>query len=535
MQALVRPVAQRFKYHFEGTRQTNRLDKPEWYFAHILNLSHEHRRFMDNVVQRLLQNSPYGSFNAWREYTRLLLPIVSRKLRRSVPSILSHPPLLAHTVYQCLAFDDALRDAGFSLVNTSAPPSSSSPEDWEGSSEIILGNKEWFESWLSGEQKFTEGQYEEIIDAPDAWQIVDDEGEQAAQDRELRPTISARRIKVLVEQITDRYKVLPHFPHKTRFLIGVQVPILELYHTRISESLDAFEALSSYFVRAVPGALSGQSSSADSKRATTGIEGSSRLLKGYVSARWLAMVMTNWGEDIFFLELWHTIREKAALRSRVREVDSLPDPSAVRDEGTIFDELVKHYNALAERAETMLVKQICGEVESDLKAHLFKPPATTPGTGDVILSQTLLAPIARLSAHLALVHQSLPANTTTALYRKIASHISNHILQRQVLYQGRGRMTCQEGKNVMDEAKLWVETSRMALSGSVRRVEGPWEKLVESGKLLSLEGEAFAKAVRISTTGSEGEFQTLCVEFGVTSTLREEATDILKVREDYPK
>lgn len=165
----------------------------------------------------------------------------------------------------------------------------------------------------------TEGQYEEIIDAPDAWQIVDDEGEQAAQDRELRPTISARRIKVLVEQITgtvsctfpsgtgdiyhhlfhaDRYKVLPHFLHKTRFLIGVQVPILELHHTRISESLDAFEALSSYFVRAVPGALSGQSSSADSKRATTGIEGSSRLLKGYVSARWLAMVMTNWGEDI---------------------------------------------------------------------------------------------------------------------------------------------------------------------------------------------------------------------------------------------
>ncbi len=50
----------------------------------------------------------------------------------------------------------------------------------------------------------------------------------------------------------------------------------------------------------------------------------------------------------------------------------MPDPSAVRDEGTIFDELVKQYNALAERAETMLVKQICGEVESDLKAHLFK-------------------------------------------------------------------------------------------------------------------------------------------------------------------
>jgi len=370
-----------------------------------------------------------------------------------------------------------------------------------------------------------------IINAPDAWQIVDDEGE----DREFRPTNSARRIKVLVEQVTDRYRVLPQFLHKTRFLIGVQVPILEHYHTRISESLDAFEALSSYFVRAVPGALSGQSTNADPKRATTGIEGSSRLIKGYVGAKWVAMVMQNWGENIFFLELWQTIRERAALRSRVKEVDSLPDPGASRHEGTIFDELVKQYNSLAKRAETMLVKQICGEVESDLKAHLFKPPATTPGTGEVILSQTLLTPIARLSAHLTIVHQSLPTNTATVLYRTIASHISNHILQRQVLYQGRGRMTSQEGKNVLDEANLWVETSRMALSGSVRRVEGPWEKLVESGKLLSLEAEAFAKAVRISTTGCEEEFQSFCSELGITSTLREEATDILKVREDYPK
>lgn len=27
LQALIRPIALRFKYHFEGTRQTNRLDK----------------------------------------------------------------------------------------------------------------------------------------------------------------------------------------------------------------------------------------------------------------------------------------------------------------------------------------------------------------------------------------------------------------------------------------------------------------------------------------------------------------------------
>lgn len=72
------------------------------------------------------------------------------------------------------------------------------------------------------------------------------------------------------------------------------------------------------------------------------------------------------------MELWHQICEKSSLRSRVEEVDALPNPSSAKDEGTIFEELVSQYNKLADRAESMLVRQICGEVEADLKTHLFR-------------------------------------------------------------------------------------------------------------------------------------------------------------------
>lgn len=91
------------------------------------------------------------------------------------------------------------------------------------------------------------------------------------------------------------------------------MPILELYHTRISESLDAFETLSSFLVRAVPGALGGQSTQGrNPNNMTSGVEGTQRLVKAYVSAKWMAAVMATWGEDLVSLFL-HFIRQTVKL------------------------------------------------------------------------------------------------------------------------------------------------------------------------------------------------------------------------------
>ena len=118
---------------------------------------------------------------------------------------------------------------------------------------------------------------------------------------------------------SDRYRPLPRFGHKTRFLIDVQVPILELYHTRISESLDAFETLSSFLVRAVPGALAGQSGhGTDTKRMTTGVEGVQRLVKAFVSAKWMGGVMASWGEDVVssIRKRWNIANSRATVLPR---------------------------------------------------------------------------------------------------------------------------------------------------------------------------------------------------------------------------
>ena len=52
---------------------------------------------------------------------------------------------------------------------------------------------------------------------------------------------------------------------------------------------------------------------------------------------------------------------------------SLVGTNAAEDEppeGTIFEELVRHYHSLAGRAEEMIVTSVSAEVESGLKPHL---------------------------------------------------------------------------------------------------------------------------------------------------------------------
>ena len=198
---------------------------------------------MENVVQRLLSSTTDCNITAWvrpfesylrffsmicyfvlkREFTLLLIPLLTRKLKRIIPSLLMRPSLLAHTIYQALAFDAALGEAGFGLSGTSAGHTVNPQEvedKWNGVSEVILGNKQWFDSWMEGERKcmcivismchqkadlpciVAEDQYNEIISAIDAWVIADDDQDEDGVQRELRSTNSARRIKALVEQVT---------------------------------------------------------------------------------------------------------------------------------------------------------------------------------------------------------------------------------------------------------------------------------------------------------------------------------------------
>lgn len=61
IQALVRPIELRFRYHFMGRRNTNRVDKPEWAFASVTDTVFDHAAFIADYLQPLTAKAGYGA------------------------------------------------------------------------------------------------------------------------------------------------------------------------------------------------------------------------------------------------------------------------------------------------------------------------------------------------------------------------------------------------------------------------------------------------------------------------------------------
>ncbi|KAG6875297.1 hypothetical protein C0992_004387 [Termitomyces sp. T32_za158] len=415
---------------------------------------------------------------------------------------------------------------------------------------MILGNAKWFEAWLQGEQRFAEEQYHEIISASDAWLVAGAEEEQDVPG-DLKATHSARRVCSLIEQVTDRYSPLPQSIQRISFLTSVQLPLLSSYYGRITASLDAFETLSSAFVRAVPGALSvglGKEDGrvhVDNRGLTSGVEGVQRLCKALLSAKYVEMMMRNWAEELFFVELWTEINHKYELRKIAITNPLLPDPKAEGGEipeDTLFDEVLARYDCLVNRAEGMIVQQICGEIESLLKVHFValssspKLDSQSDQVDEITLSQTLLAPIALLSSHLTFLRINMSKAILTNLYRRITSRLADHILHRQILYRGRFNLT--EGKNIHAECELWVGTCRTALGGALpggrARIDAPWTKLLQAASLVSFEGDAWTAINSVAfSTQAEDEWDAAMMQtVGLLEMGREEVFQTLRRRED---
>ena len=60
---------------------------------------------------------------------------------------------------------------------------------------------------LSHFNSVAEDQYNDIISASDAWHLSDDADEETMNEKDVRSTNSARRVKALIEQITGVFAV----------------------------------------------------------------------------------------------------------------------------------------------------------------------------------------------------------------------------------------------------------------------------------------------------------------------------------------
>lgn len=376
MEVMVKPLALRFQYHFSGDRPTNKLDKPEYFLSHIIGLLSQYDEFFAINLQPILRSRFRKSnlamtsifIDSTSALVTALLPMLRHKISSIMPLVAKQAQLLSHFIHELMSFDTSLReewgyDGGCGI------------DGWKGLTWEVLVKGRWFDRWLEVEKNFALSRYHAIIDDSSSGEIDYDSLEPSA----TKPTNGAIRVNDLLETITDRYRPLSSFSQKLRFLIDIQIAIFDLFHARLASSLEAYLTLTSSLSRTVHGVSRDKSAQPD----LSGLAGIERLMRVYGSAEYLEKKMRDWSDDIFFLELWEELQDRARANTEGKRKSLAGDMSmehvadktsaAVGDEdavgGALFDETAGHYRQLRVRAEDILLEQFLQNLRDAIKGY----------------------------------------------------------------------------------------------------------------------------------------------------------------------
>ncbi len=363
LEVMIRPLAKRFQWHFYGDRPTNRRDKPEYFLTHVLDLLDQYGSVLNDVLDPILDERAMKSeelesiyTNATSAFITALLPMVEAKCLSFLPEVSHDPQLLSHFMHELMAFDTALRETwGYVPIPRMVA-------EWKGLTWRVLNTHGYFETWLRVEKDFALSRYRSIRDAPDSNDIDFD-----ADSGQTQPTKGAIRVNDLLETITDRYRGLSSFSQKLKFLLEIQLSIFDDYHSHLHGALQAYMVSSHTAGRLLQG---------QTEADAFGSKGLESLSKIFGSAEYLERKMSDWSDDVFFVELWDELQDRARTNSglnasvgtglRVEEVaektsttiraGGTDDADTDADGSGLFDQTAAAYRKLRERIEEEMLR-----------------------------------------------------------------------------------------------------------------------------------------------------------------------------------
>lgn len=451
----------RFKYHFEGKRDTNRLDKPEWAFEHFKSSIDEQMWFLEDYIQPILDSlENYQDRNALNEFITAMLPSLYKLLERNFPKVVDQPKLLSHLIYQTGQFDILLQSAegGYCYFPYGR-------DQWKGLTGDILSKPNHFDQWLTVERENALSRYEELIESSNAFEI----DFEAVDNHETKPTHSAINIRDLLEGVTDHYKTLASVSYRLRFLSDIQITILDKYHERLQESIAAFESKSSSLARSIGGI-----SQEDLKR-ISGMDGLERLCRLYGSAEYTRASLDSWSQELFFLTLWDDICRLSAKNKKLdnqaqKSVENKPVhiPDTEEDEGTLFDEFIESFtnirNRIFEMIKSLLKQELRTAMSDYFKSNDWKLESSPPSG----ISSKLNNPIKRLSKQLDFMRRFHSPND----YKKLAKSFSADLERYMRNYVIQANMFSKFGAQQLakDVSELWSNL-QLYQDASYRRLE----------------------------------------------------------------
>ncbi|XP_029041008.1 RAD50-interacting protein 1 isoform X3 [Osmia bicornis bicornis] len=318
---MVRPLRQRFIYHFTGTKLTNRQDKPEWFFTQVLTWIKDHVQWVQKNVQPTANSIGFNHVDMKVEFMRALVQLAVEKLHSELSLVQYDDVLFAHLVDEALSFERELRET---LFYPSAQPATV----------FVLTQAHIFVKWINMEKKYATEKMDVILNSSAAWEkLINSDSD------DMKVTECADAFLTLLTTISDRYKHLPQPGHRLQFL-ELQLELIDDWRIRLLQLLcENYEHLSYhvFLTSLIPCILN--------------------------TLHYVATVLEEWGVTVHFLQLYFFKKQFEAVETATLEGNNITK-NVGEVEGTVFDEAV----GLLRRSEEEWINEITDSVALDVKA-----------------------------------------------------------------------------------------------------------------------------------------------------------------------
>ncbi|EJT75844.1 RINT-1 family protein [Gaeumannomyces tritici R3-111a-1] len=414
-----------FRYHFLGDRPTanNRLIGQHCFPWVIRLVATWEDFFRDNFGYTLSSKLGDTAASARLVYmdpvcalVTSLLPVLREKVSAAAAEAVLDSSFLSSFIGQLLTFDEDIRTR-FGYDDGDGGDNSG----WDGLTAGVLETH--FVAWLQAEKEFALTRFKAIMDSAEARAIDYDYGGPG----KTKPTFAASRVTDLLKSVTSQYERVRRFSHRLRFLIDIQLAILDEFHDHLRGSLEAYMSLTSTFARTLQGAT---------KEQLAALEGTGSLevlCKVYGGADHVVNALEDWSNEEFFIVFWQELQGRAKKKEGQESLagglsfDDVKErtSAAVGSDGdgaVIFDEIIAAYNARRKAALNLIISSLADAHYTAFRPYLRLGQWTTisddPSQADpsqLAISPELDEPLRIIKRNLDFLHRAL----STAAFRRV--------------------------------------------------------------------------------------------------------------------
>ncbi|XP_076152379.1 RAD50-interacting protein 1 [Alosa pseudoharengus] len=383
------PLSKRFKYHFTGNRQTNSLNKPEWYLTQVLMWMGNNSNFMEEKIQPILDHSR-ANINAKVELCRGLLSLAQEKLALDASRLLYDDALFCHLVDEVLQFEKELR-------STHAYPST-----LPGALHILL-EEAVLQKWLSVERKMALEKVDAMLSAEGAWSS---QYRDITDMDELKAPDCAETFMTLLLVITDRYRSLPS-PRAQLSFLALQRELVDDFRIRLTQVMK------------------------EESRNPLGV----RYCAILNAANYISAVLIDWGDNVFFLQLQQAA---VALGDEVLGPMGATETGRLASlEGSLFEELLGLLERLRGDMMGRLLDAVMRDVREKTQTYIRDRWLSLPSQCDqatMSLSSSACPMMLCLRDHLLQLQQLLSLPLFQTFWQGLAERLDLFLYQDLILY-----------------------------------------------------------------------------------------------------